>query len=239
MSLRSIMRARIARLARRVDYVGGKRSTYVLTTSAVRSSAGKKDSIDSSLAVISTAVPKVETVLMKASSPSGLASRNGTAMSWPAFARGVGTRVGAQLVEQRPERGVAAHRDLALEALEHVRAPLAQVGDPRCDAVRMEAHAQDVERRLEQLGRDARRQQRHRAVGGQHLPGAVDDKRRVGLVPREDQGERVADRRHLRVVERVLLVDRRVTGRQQQPVALAQRHFEPAGEVQHHLGARS
>ena len=80
------------------------------TTSAVRSSAGKKDSIDSSLAVISTAVPKVETVLMKASSPSGLASRSGTAMSWLAFA---GRRT-AQLLEQRAERGVTAHRDLAL-----------------------------------------------------------------------------------------------------------------------------
>jgi hypothetical protein len=42
---------------------------------AVASSAGKKDSIASSATVMSTAVPKVETVLKKESSPASVASR--------------------------------------------------------------------------------------------------------------------------------------------------------------------
>ena len=54
-----------------------------LLTAAVASSAGKNASIASSEAVTSTAVPNVATVEMKASSPSGVCSRSGTAIAWP------------------------------------------------------------------------------------------------------------------------------------------------------------
>ena len=50
--------------------------------------------------------------------------------------------------------------------------------------------------------------------------------------------ERVADRRHLRRVDRPLRERRREARGQQQAVALAQRHVELLGEVQDHLAAR-
>jgi len=53
--------------------------TYARIASAVAASAGKNDSIDSSLAVTSTAVPNVATVEMKASSPASVLRRGGTA----------------------------------------------------------------------------------------------------------------------------------------------------------------
>ena len=70
---------------RRVDYLGGRRSTYSRTRWAVASSAGKKDSIDNSLDVTSTAVPKVAMVLMNVSSPDAERSRSGTAISCAPF----------------------------------------------------------------------------------------------------------------------------------------------------------
>ena len=39
------------------------------------------------------------------------------------------------------------------------------------------------------------------------------------------------------IVQRALPVHRRIAGRHQQRIALAQRHFEPLGEPQHHLAA--
>jgi hypothetical protein len=118
-----------------------------------------------------------------------------------------------------------------------VRAPLAEVRDARRSPVRMEARAQDVEGRGQQLGRDALGEERHGAVRGQHLPGAVDHQGRIGLVARKDQLERVAHGRHLRVVERVLLVDGRVTRRQQQSVAIAQGDVKLLGQGEDEAGA--
>ncbi len=57
--------------------------TAARTAAAVFSSAGKNDSIESSLAVTSTAVPKVATVPMKDRSPASLRRRSGTAISGP------------------------------------------------------------------------------------------------------------------------------------------------------------
>ena len=74
-------RARMPRRGKGVDYPGGSRSTYARTPRRWRASAGKNDSIDSSLAVTSTAVPNVATVLMKASSPASVRRRSGTASS--------------------------------------------------------------------------------------------------------------------------------------------------------------
>ncbi len=67
----------------------------------------------------------------------------------------------------------------------------------------------------------------------------IDDERRVGLVTGEDVLERVADRSHLRLVQPPLRERGGVAGRQQQRVALTQRHLELLGEPQHHLGARA
>ena len=82
------------------------------------------------------------------------------------------------------------------------------------------------------LGRHAGGEQRHGAVGAEHLPGAVDHDRRVGVVAVEDQVDRAAHGRHLGVLQVVLLEDRGVAGGQQQLVAVAQRHVELLGELQ-------
>ena len=75
-------------------------------------------------------------------------------------------------------------------------------------------------------------------VVGDERPAAVDGDRRVGLVAVEHELDRLVDGLHLGLVERALLVDRRVAGGEQEPVALAQRHLELVGEVEDHLGAR-
>ena len=63
----------------------------------------------------------------------------------------------------------------------------------------------------------------------------IDDHGRVRLVPGEDHVEGASDRVHLGVVEGALAVHRRVAGGHEQRVALAQRHVEVLGEVQHEL----
>jgi len=110
--------------------------------------------------------------------------------------------------------------------------------DTRRHAVRVQRHAQHVHGRPHQLGGDSRREQRHGAVGAEHLPGAVDHHGRVGVVPLEDQVDRLAHWCHLGVLQVVLLERRGVSGREQQLVAVAQRHLEPFGELEHHVRAR-
>ena len=76
------------------------------------------------------------------------------------------------------------------------------------------------------------------AVGGDQVPGTVDDHRGVGLVAGEDHIERLPHRRHLGILQRAFGKDRRMAGGQQHLVALAERDFELIGEQQHHFGAR-
>jgi hypothetical protein len=102
----------------------------------------------------------------------------------------------------------------------------------------MQGQAQDVDRRVEQLAGDAGGQQRHGAVGGDHPPVAIDDQRRVGLVPGEDALERLADRTHLGLGQVALPVGGRVPRGEQQPVALAQRYVELLGELHDERRAR-
>ncbi len=224
----------------RVDYLGGRRSTNARTVSAVRRSAGKNDSIESSLAVTSTAVPKVATVLMKASSPASVRRRRGTAIScpwWPGSS--LGSRIAAQLLVQRGERRVAAaQRDLPGEPVEQMGPPLGQVRDPRRQPFGMEAQAQHVHRRLEQVRRHPVHQQPHGPVGGQHLPGVVDHHRWIGVVAVEDQGDRLAHRLHFGIGQLALLIDRRVAGGEQEAVAVAQRHLQALRQLKDHVRTR-
>jgi hypothetical protein len=88
------------------------------------------------------------------------------------------------------------------------------------------------------MGRDVRDQQRNARVGGEHLPGAVDDHRREGRVRVQHALNGVAHGLHLGVVQRVLAVARRIARGQQHLVALAQRHVQVLGQLQHHLGRR-
>ena len=203
-------------------------------------SAGKNASIASSATVMSTAVPNVVMVLKKDSSrsPADHPQRHhdlvGQAAARLAQRR---RRVAAQLLVQSGQRRIPGHGHLPLEPREEVLAPLRQVEDARGHALGMERHAQGVHGRLHQVRRHALGEQRHAAVSGEQLPLLVHHRRRVGLVPAQHQLDRLAHRLHLRVVERALPVDRRVTGRQEHLVALAQRHLELLGEVQHHVRA--
>jgi hypothetical protein len=133
---------------------------------------------------------------------------------------------------------VAARLGLRGEVVQQVRTPLAEVDDPRCEALGVERETQRVDRRLEQLRRDARGQQRDGAVGGQEVPGAVDDDRRIRLVGGEHPLQRGADRPELGLTQLALRVHGRVARGKQQPVALAQRDVQALGEVQDHLLAR-
>ena len=102
--------------------------------------------------------------------------------------------------------------------------------------VRVEAHAHGVGRWGQQRGGDAVGQELQRgAVRGDEVPSPVHDDGGERLVPGEDRVERVLDGRHRRRVERRLRVHGGVAGRQQQGVALPQRHLEVLGEVQHEL----
>ena len=189
---------------------------------------------------MSTGVPNVVTVLKKLSSPprDAQAQRDDDVARGAAGA-GVGRRrVGGELVVQGPQRGVAGDGGLAGEALEQVGLPLAEVRDPRGEAVRVQARAQDVHRRCEQVLGQARHQHPRAAVVRDERPAAVDGDGGVGVVAVEDELDRLVDGLHLGLVERALLVDGRVAGGEQEPVALAQRDLQLVGEVQHHVGAR-
>ena len=63
----------------------------------------------------------------------------------------------------------------------------------------------------------------------------IDRERRIGFVPLEHEVDRLARLLQGRVFQRPLRKHRRVTGRDQQHVAFAQRHIEPLGEPQHHV----
>ena len=104
----------------------------------------------------------------------------------------------------------------------------------------MQADPQRVGRRGQQLGRDPVGEDRQRGpVGRDEVPPMVDDHGGEGLVPGEDGVEGGAHRRHRAGLERRLGVDRRVPGREQQAVAVPQRHVEVLGQVDDELAARA
>jgi len=106
------------------------------------------------------------------------------------------------------------------------------------DALRVQAEAQDVDRRLEQVRCRAGDQHPDARVRRDHAPMAVDDDRGIRLVAGQHPIERDADRLELGLVQPALPVRRRVARREQQLVAVAQRHVEPVGEVEDHVRAR-
>ncbi|OJZ02310.1 MAG: hypothetical protein BGP22_15245 [Variovorax sp. 67-131] len=132
---------------------------------------------------------------------------------------------------------VAGGRDLLLQSFEQMGAPLRQVRDARGHAVGVQAQAQHVDGRLQQFGRGAFHQERHQRVVRDQVPVTVHGQRRKGLVPLQHQVDGAARGGHGRVVERALPVHRREARRHQQRIALAQRHFQPFGQPQHHLAA--
>ena len=191
---------------------------------------------------MSTAVPNVVTVLMNVSSCVAMADAQGDRdVGRVGVDRGRATagRVGGELLVQRRERRVAAAHGLAAET---VRAGARATAGS--STIRGATPSGCRARRRTLTGGSSRCAATSpvssptRTVGGDHAPVAVDGERRVGLVAGQQPVERLADGVHHRLVERAAAVDRRVAGREQQLVALAQRDVELLGEAQHHLGAR-
>ena len=205
-------------------------------------SAGKNASIDSSESVMSSGVPKVVTVDMKANSPDSWRRRSGTTISpgpgWVAGTPRIVARVGLQLGQQRAQLRILRDADLAPQPPQDVGAPLRQVGDPRRHALGMQAQAQRVDGRLQQVRGGAGRDQPDAGVAVDELPAAIDRDRRRGLVGGEQATDDLADLAHLGILERRLGIGGRVAGGQQQLVALPQRHVEMLGELDHHVAAR-
>jgi hypothetical protein len=116
-----------------------------------------------------------------------------------------------------------------------MRAPLAQVLDPRRHALGVQGELEHVDRRLEQVRGDRGGQQLGRGVGGDQVARPVDDDGRERFMGLQQLVERLFDRGELGRVERALRVDGRVARGQQHPVALAERDVEVLGQVQDHL----
>jgi hypothetical protein len=104
-------------------------------------------------------------------------------------------RVGEDLIAERHQFVVGAERYLALEAVQEVASPFAEIQDSRRDSIGMQREADAVDRRLQQLRRDAVEQRTECPVGGDQIPPSVDGDRRVWLVAGEYVTQGVANRR--------------------------------------------
>ncbi|AQA20851.1 glu/Leu/Phe/Val dehydrogenase, dimerization domain protein [Rhodococcus sp. MTM3W5.2] len=145
--------------------------------------------------------------------------------------------IGRQFVGQRGEERVPGGGDLVVEPAAQVTAPLAEIDDPRCHALRVQAQSQHVHGRFEQVERASLGEHRDRGVAVDHVPVPVDDDGRGGQVRTEDRRDRVGHRGHRHVGELVLGVRRGIAACQQQRVPLPQRDIELFAELeQHRLG---
>jgi hypothetical protein len=119
-----------------------------------------------------------------------------------------------------------------------MRAPLAEICDPRRQPARMQREAHGIDRRLHQLGSDAVIELGQRRVGRDDVPVPVERKGGIGFLPLQHQIDGGACRGERRMLERTLGKDRGVARRHQQHVAFAHRDIELLREVQQHVAAR-
>jgi hypothetical protein len=118
--------------------------------------------------------------------------------------------------------------------------PFGEVGNPRCDPIRVQADSQHIRRRRQQNCRHSLGQHiQGSVVGGDEVPPAVYDQRWERLVTPHDLVKGASYRCHLIGSERRLPVHRRISSGQQQRVLLAQWDLELGSEVHHELSARS
>ena len=215
-----------------VDYLGRSFCSAL----AVAASAGNVNSIESSEVVTSIAVPNVATVAKKTLVTVGGIKPHKQCEDLTCGRVGgptvlvLGRRVVRHLLQQRGETCVPGDRDLTCQPPEEICAHLAQVDSPGEKPPRVQADPHHIDRKLQQRRVDPRGQRRHRGVGGDQVPAAVDDDRGVGLLRGEDQIERLADLRQLGVSYRVLGDRRGIAGGEQQLIALPDRDFELLGE---------
>ena len=191
----------------------------------------------SSAAVRSRAVPNVVMVLTKRRSPPG--AREDERHRHDVVVRRLETAGQVeQLLEQGRDHGRSGDGGLTAEAGQDVPAPGSEVADARRQPVRVQAEPQDVDRRLQQVRRQAGQQCGHPAVRLQQVPAAVDDERWVRLERREHALDAFADRAHVGVVERPFPERRSEARGHQQLVLLAWWHLERLGQLEHHRAAR-
>ena len=151
-------------------------------------------------------------------------------------------RVLGHLVQQffveRGEFRVGGDGELARDPAAEHRPYVCQVDDQGGEPARVQAQPHQVHRWSQQIGRDAREERVHRAVGQHDVPAAVERQRRIRLVRLEHPADRVEGSRQSGVVERTLRVPGCEAGGEQQPIAIPQRDVELVGEPQDHVRAR-
>jgi len=148
-----------------------------------------------------------------------------------------GAAVALRLGQEVDQHRIGGELDLVAQARQHVGAPFGEVEDVGRDAPRVQAEADDVDRRRQQRRIDAVEELRQRAVAHHHVPAPVEGEGRIGPVPVEDDPDRLARRGQFGRGQAALGEDGRIAGRDQQHVALAHRHLQPLGQPQHHLAA--
>jgi hypothetical protein len=133
---------------------------------------------------------------------------------------------------------IRADLDLAGQSREDMLPPLRQILDTRGQTGRVQAQAQDVHRWLKKLRRRSGEQRRKGAVGRHKVPMPVNGERGIGLVSLEHEIDGLACGLQGRIVQTVFGIDRRVAGRNQKRVALAQRDVELLRQMDQHRPAR-
>lgn len=139
------------------------------------------------------------------------------------------------LLVQRTQLRRTDQRDLTLHLGQQVGPPLPKVPDARGQALRVQGEPHRVQRRGEQVLRHPVQHPGHPLIGRHHGVKAVDDERRIRVVPLEQPLHALPQRAHRRVVERGLREARGVTGDHQQGVAFPHRHVQMAYQPQDHL----
>lgn len=126
-----------------------------------------------------------------------------------------------RLVVQRSENRIHCLLDFSQEPPENMRAPLREVYDPGCEAEGMEADAKCVHRRLQQLLGDASEQELEALIRGDERPVAVDEECGARLETGQQKVGGPAEPAERGIIERPLMVLRRIARCEEEPVALA------------------
>jgi len=150
---------------------------------------------------------------------------------------GIGPGLGHQSSEALVERALDR---LTLESVHQDRGESLPLDDGRAKALGMQTQAHGIEPDVERNVDPRQGRELHAGGVGQHeVPAAIHDVGRNGAVGIDHRLEDVAHVVEVGIVEGSLCVLGGVAGGGEQRVLVAQRKFERASQVQHHLAARS
>jgi hypothetical protein len=105
--------------------------------------------------------------------------------------------VAAYFTGQLSQPGVPGGEHLMIEAPQQVGTPFAEIYYPWSEPIRMEGHAQRVDRRYEQVVGNIVQQNAGTFVARDHVPSTVDDKGGIGLVAFEQPLNGIPDISHV------------------------------------------